>query len=67
MLEVSKLFTFDTRVDESTDRLSEDLAQHALLDKWPDAQEIEFKWVAHNGAWLLFVSGVIPNEKGTIT
>jgi hypothetical protein len=59
MLEVSKLFTFDTRVDESTDRLSEDLARHALIDQWPDAHDIQFQWVAHMDAWLLFVSGTV--------
>lgn len=59
MFEHTKLFQHDGDRTETTDKLAEELAAHALRDAHPAVQDITFKWVHHNqpDRWLLFVSG----------
>lgn len=60
------MFQHDGQRSPETDRIAEELARCAVLDQWPDAQQIELTWVHHNqpDTWLVFAIGrTSPNDQ----
>ncbi len=65
MADVYRKFLHNGPRTEETDKIADELARHAVLDTWPDAEGIEIWWIQNRGEWFVYASATIPDKEGT--